>query len=252
MKCLAVIQARMGSSRLPGKVMEEVGGLPIIQYMISRLNQAKHIDHLLVATTTSESDNTLVNYLKNQNIPFIRGPEDDVLSRFCQAAEPYPDHNILRLTADCPLIDANIVDKLIKFFSQESCDYAWIHETYAEGLDAEIFTSDSLKQANTHSKLLSQREHVTQFINKNPDKFKCIPLVNTRDDSQYRIVVDEPQDLEVVRIIASHFKSIQGDSYFDFDQIKQFLDAREDIMKINNHIERNEGLRISIENDRLV
>lgn len=116
MENLAIIQARMGSTSLPGKVMKKVGSLPIIHYMISRLRQSKNIDHLLVATSISKTDDTLVEYLQAQNIPVTRGPENDVLTRFYNSAMVYPECNIVRVTADCPLIDANIVDNLISFF----------------------------------------------------------------------------------------------------------------------------------------
>ena len=249
---LSIIQARMGSSRLPGKVMMKVGHLPLIGYMLKRLSYSEKVDKFIVATTDKTSDDELANYVENLGYEVFRGSEENVLERFTLAAKPYKPEAVLRLTGDCVLADPTIIDNLIALFRKSKADYCWVDSSFAEGLDAEILSYSTLKTVFLKAKLASEHEHITQFIHNNSDNFSRVPLKNKIDESKYRIVVDEPEDLEVVRNIVEHFEAEEFGINYSFREIKDFLNRRPEILALNRHIVRNEGLKISLENDKNV
>ena len=246
---LAIIQARMGSSRLPGKVMMRIGEAPLIGLMLNRLSNCRKIDKIILATSISKDNDLLAEYVLGQGYTVFRGSEEDVLERFYMAARDYEPEAVVRLTGDCALIDAEIVDALIDLYRNSKIDYAWVDSSFAEGLDAEVMSFHALECAHLEANLASEREHLTQFIHKNSNRFICSPLKNTIDESVYRIVVDNPEDLQVVRLIAEFFAKSKADTYFSFSQIKNFLNANPEIFKINSNIVRNEGLIKSLVND---
>ena len=249
---LAIIQARMGSSRLPGKVMKDICGKPLIGHMLERLKHCEKIDKFILATTDGSSDDLLADYVHGQGYDVYRGSEDNVLERFFLAASPYQPDVIVRLTGDCVLIEAKIVDAAIGLYFESSADYVWVDSSFAEGLDAEVFSFAALKEMHSAARLLSELEHVTQYIHNNKNKYKRVPLLNTVDDSEYRIVVDEPEDFYVATKIIEHFYNKSPETYIDFQQIKCFLDANPEIVDINRGIIRNEGLLKSLDNDRKI
>ena len=251
LKNLAVIQVRTDSKRLPGKALLPIDGIPIIGYMLKRLSHSKLIDKVIIATTIESSDNELCSYANSLGIDTFRGPKDDVLQRVYSAAFEYTPLTIIRLTGDCPLIDPYIVDELINLYYHNKADYAWIHESYAEGLDAEVFSFNTLNICNQNAIYLSEREHITQYIHNNKNKFIRIPLINKTDDSKFRIVVDEKMDYKLVSIIADHFAKFSESEPYRFDHIKKFLLQNPHLMKLNSNILRNEGLKISLSNDKL-
>lgn len=244
-KASVIIQARMRSSRLPGKVMMNVLGKPLIGYMIDRLRHSKLVDKIIVATSTDDSNNVLCDYLQCLGVIVFRGSENDVLERFYKTAKKYNLKYIVRLTADCPLIDPNVVDHFIAEFFVHGADYVCGTQRLAEGLDTEVFNFNLLKQAYLKAKKKSEREHLTQYFHNNPKLFKLVKIENQMDDSKYRITVDEPADFEVVKniIVALHDnqKTVPG-----ITAIKQFLDQHPEIQYLNSSIVRNEGLLKSL------
>ena len=250
-KNLAIIQVRTDSSRLPNKALLPISGIPIIGYMLKRLKYSKLINKIIIATTNQSSDDKLCKYISSLDIDIFRGSKEDVLNRFYNAALEYDPLTIIRLTGDCPLIDPYLVDELINFYYKNKSDYSWIHETYAEGLDAEIFSFKTLSICNEKAKYLSEREHITQYIHNNQEKFKRTPLINVNDDKDIRIVVDEESDYELVSIIANHFNKSENRMNYSFDDIKRYLYNNQKLLNINCNIERNEGLKISLSKDRI-
>jgi len=248
---LAVVQARMTSTRLPGKVMKKIIDKPMIYYLLERLKYAKGIDKIVVATTTNRTDDVLAKYVESLGVDVFRGSENDVLDRFYKTALKYNPTHIARVTGDCPLIDPQIVNKLISFYIKEKIDYAGLRPKFAEGLDFSILTFDALKTIWESAEMESEREHVTLYIRNNKKNFKFKKLKKKRDDSDYRITVDEPEDFEVVKSI---FEALyEKNRYpFGFSEIKKFLDNHPEIMNKNKDIIRNEGLLISLRKDKKI
>ncbi len=248
-KTTAIIQARMLSRRCPGKVMREVVGKPLIGHMLDRLRQSKHISDCVVATSVDSSNNPLCDYLEKNNFKVFRGSEDHVLERFYRAAKKFGGETLVRLTADCPLIDPAIVDEYIRTYFEKKVDFIHPHPSFAVGLDAEVFSFNALEEAYNNATLKSEKEHITQYFFNNPDRFNKTHLENSVDDSKYRITVDEEVDFLVVKQI---FEALYTDenTVFGFDKIRQFLDEHEDVFNLNASIIRGEGLLISLEEDK--
>ncbi len=248
---LAIIQARMSSTRLPGKVMKTVSGRPIIGYMFERLSHSKMIDKIILATSVNPAEDELCDYIESEGFDVFRGSEDDVLERFYLAAQKYNADHVVRATGDCPCIDPVVCDRLFRTFFNGKADYAELSPDFAEGADCEVFTFKALEQAYNNTTLKSEREHVTLYINKHPELFKKFLLPNQTDDSKYRFTIDEERDFIVVKAI---FEALYKDksSLFSIDDVKAFLDTHKEIYQLNNHIIRNEGLQISLKNDRTV
>ena len=245
---LAIVQARLSSKRLPNKVLLKVCGKPLIEYLFDRLKKVKKIDKIILATSNSTKDDELIKFSNNLNIETFRGSEKDVLERFYKAAKYFKADKILRITGDCPLISPKIINRLIKYFSTINIDYAYTSERFAEGLDCEIFTYNALKKTYLSAKKQSEREHITQYIKNNPKKFKISSLHNKKDESIYRITVDEKQDFKVVKSIIENFNKKKL-NFYEFDEIKKFLDLNINIKNINKKIMRNQGLYNSLLKD---
>lgn len=235
----------MASERLPGKVMKKVLGKPLIGYLLERLSKSKKIDKIILATSLNSENDALCDYVEKIGYDAFQGSEEDVLNRYYQAAKKYNAKTIIRITGDCPLIDPEICDKLIKEYFKVKIDYARLSFMYAEGVDCEVFDFTALEKANKEAKKQSEREHVTPFMKNNPDIFKILTLENKVDESQYRLAVDESEDFEVVKAI---IKNLSIDkAHFTFKDIKNYLDNHPEIMKINAHVRRNEGYLKSLE-----
>jgi len=248
---LTIVQARMSSSRLPGKVLKEVLGKPLMGYLLERLSASKRINKIMVATTTDKDDDVVYDYVKSLQFDVHRGSNQDVLSRYYFAAAKYKPDSVMRITADCPLVDPGICDQLIDFYIKEKVDYACLSPRFAEGLDSEIFTFKVLEDMHKNAKKRSEREHVSLFLHNNPGMFNKKILDNAVDDSKYRITVDEPEDFEVVKTIIENLYKANS-NFFDFQAIKKFLDKNPEISRKNSHIIRNEGLLKSLQNDSTI
>lgn len=249
-KVIAIIQARLGATRLPGKVLKSLEGKPMLQQIIERISMSKYIDKIIVATTVSPNDDALADFVKNQlKLEFTRGSDDDVLDRFYQASVEFPSDYIVRITADDPLKDAEIIDECIKeLLKNPDLDYCsnTIKPTYPEGLDIEVFKSSALKKAYLEASKQSEREHVTPYIWKNQGKFNIKNIEFEKDLSAWRWTVDKPQDFEFMQVIFEHFK---GNNTFSYKDAIKYIENNLDLLEINSGTIRNEGYIKSIKED---
>jgi len=239
MKVLAIVQARMGSSRFPNKVMESINNVPMIELLLKRLSKSKNIDKIILATSNSKNNNLLVNHILNIGIEVYQGSESDVLNRFYEAAKLYNPEIIVRITGDCPLIDAELVDDLISEFILRKVDYLsnTIKATYPDGLDTEVFSFSSLEYAEKNAKTIFDREHVTPYI-KTTGVFTTFNYVNSQDFSDMRWTVDETEDFEVVKSVFNHFSPRIDFSWHEIIKLRM---KEPKMFEANKHISRNEG-----------
>ena len=209
-KNLAIVQARMTSSRLPGKVLSDICGKPSLQRMLERVNMASSIDKVVVATTVNASDDSIVELCEKLRVDTFRGDEDDVLGRFYGAAEAAEAEIVIRLTADCPMIDPDVIDEVVSVFSINNYDYLsnTIERTYPDGLDVEIMSIDALREAHKKAIAPFLREHVTPYISgKRPDlgagNFRLGQIRFENDFSNIRWTLDTQDDLQRIRSLVS-------------------------------------------------
>jgi len=247
---VAIIQARMGSTRLPGKVMAEIAGKPMLWHVVYRVRQAQQVDEVVVATTDKTVDQAIIDFATAEGILVFRGSEEDVLDRYYQAAKWIDADVVVRITADCPLIDSQIIDRVIAHYLNGNFDYVSnTHPpTYPDGMDVEVFSFNALKKAWKEAGWLSEREHVTPYIWKNPDKFKLFNVENDEDLSGLRWSVDHLEDLEFVRAVYKHL----GRESFGMIEVLNLLKKYPELVNINAGIERNEGYQKSLREDRLI
>lgn len=221
----------------------------MLLHQIDRIRRSNKIEHFIVATSTDQSDDTLVNTLKKANIDYMRGSLENVLNRFYIAAKVYNPDYIVRLTGDCPLIDPIIIDKVIEFHLNGRFDYSSNNKppTFPDGLDVEIFSFNMLKKANRYAKLPSEIEHVTPWMYNN-SKFKIGNLKSNNNNSHLRWTVDELKDFVFVNKI---YKSLyMNNPEFDTQDIVNLLKLNPDLVKINQGIVRNEGFIKSLKKDK--
>ena len=242
LKVVAIVQARMGSIRLPGKVMKPLAGRTLIEVLISRLRKAKTLDEVLVATTTENTDDVLAAHCKSKKIPVFRGSSEDVLKRYVDACRKYSASVVVRVTGDCPLVDPQLVDSLIRSFAKQKVDYlSNTHPpSYPDGLDIEVFTIEALKKAADRASLDPQREHVTPYIYQSGN-FKTANFANQDDFSTERWTVDESNDLKVVDDIFQHF-SPRID--FSWKEVMELRKKKPKIFLRNRHLVRIEGAKL--------
>jgi spore coat polysaccharide biosynthesis protein SpsF len=200
-----ISQARMTSTRLPGKVLKTVLGKSLLEYQIERLKRSSLSDVIVVATTTNATDVPIVTLCKHIGVHCYRGPEDDVLARFHGAAQQYHADVIVRVTADCPLIDPHIVDKVVRHYLNHAQEYDYISNSlirsYPRGMDTEVFSMKALHEAFLEATAQSEREHVTPFIYQHPDRYRVGSVKNSADWSNHRWTVDTADDFELIRRI---------------------------------------------------
>lgn len=242
MKTLCIVQARMGSTRLPGKILMEVDGTPMLQYELGRLALSKRIDKVVVATGDGSENDPVQELCEKIGVDCFRGSEKDVLERYAMCAEKYPEYDaILRITGDCPLIDPYIIDELVEHFEKSGSDYASNVEPhqflFPDGTDCEIFTRDVLMRAQKEATTEYQREHVTVFMEENEDIKKSF-ITQKLDFSHIRLTVDNPEDFEVISYLIR-----EADTECGYMEYISLLTKRPDIMIKNMHIERNEGAK---------
>lgn len=252
---LAIIQARMGSTRLPGKILKEILGQPLLLHLINRLSQARKVDKIVVATTSAEADNPVEKLCREKGHNCFRGSENDVLDRFYQAALASGAGDgdaIVRITGDCPLLDPEVVDGVIGLFVESGADYASNVNppTYPDGLDVEVFAFTALETAWRKASLVSEREHVTPFLRNNPQSFKQANLENNRDLSDLRWTVDEEEDFAFVNSV--YEKLYTEGRVFKTEEVVDLLMTHPELISINNKFKRNEGFLKSLQNDRIV
>lgn len=240
MKVAAIIQARMGSTRLPGKVLKKVLGKTLLEYQIERVKIAKTIDEIIIATTTKESDDPIVQLCQQLSIPYYRGTEEDVLSRYYEAATEFGVDVVVRLTSDCPIIDPNVIDKVVKHYLENKDQYDYVSNTlartYPRGMDTEVMSYEALKVANERAKEPQYREHVTAYIYSNSDIFRLGNVVDEFDNSHHRWTVDTEEDFVLIeKIIQGLYIKNKNFSYVD---VLDLLNKNPSWFFINHHIEQ--------------
>ncbi|MCK4791583.1 MAG: glycosyltransferase family protein [Desulfobacteraceae bacterium] len=237
-KVTAIIQARTGATRLPGKVLEELAGEPMLTRVVNRTRRAKTLDAVVVATTTQPADDVIVGLCQERDWPFFRGSENDILDRYYRAALAFQADVVVRITSDCPLIEPEIIDKIVNEFL--SCypktDYVSnsLVPTFPRGLDVEVMSFDALKRAWHEDDNPIWREHVTPYIYHQPEKFKIRNVANDTDYSYMRWTVDTPEDLTFARKIYEHF---QNDT-FTWRQVLHLLELHPEWLEINRHVQQ--------------
>lgn len=248
MRIIAIIQARMGSSRLPGKVLADIAGKTMLQRIIERIALAQWVDKVVVATTDACEDDILVEYLRSEKTcDVFRGSVDDVLSRFYECAKLYQAEIVIRVTADDPLKDPQIIDKAINLLNMDpKLDYCsnTMEPSYPEGLDIEVMRFQALERAHVEAQLASEREHVTPYIWKHTDLFNTLNFKSDRDLKDWRWTVDTPDDLEFMRRIFEEFRNRPLVPYQD---VIAWLDINPQIRLINSGVNRNEGYLKSLQ-----
>jgi len=243
-KVVAIVQARMGSVRFPGKVMQSLANKTLIEILISRLKKAKRIDQIVVATTTENSDDPLATLLESKKISVVRGDRDDVLGRYVKAAKKTKAGVVVRITGDCPLVDGELVDALVADYQKGGADYVSNINppSFPDGLDIEVFSYEALIKANARVKKKNQREHVTPFLRSN-DLFLRRNVSHSKDLSLCRWTVDEITDLALMRKIFEYFAPEKNFSWKDVLKLKK---KRPAIFDTNKGISRNEGAALQM------
>ena len=249
-KTVAIIQARMASTRLPGKVLQDIAGKPMLQRVADRVRRAKLLDQVVVATSENPSDDLIENFCKANGVDCFRGSEEDVLDRYFQAALRFQADVIVRVTADCPLIDPEIIEKVVVTFRNGAFDYVsnFLHRSFPDGLDTEVFSHLTLTRAWREARWKSEREHVTSYIYRHPELFQLGNVTSPNNDSDLRWTVDRPQDLEFVRAIYQMLR----ERPFGMDDVLALLRQDPQLQELNSGIFANEGYFKSLAEDQLL
>jgi spore coat polysaccharide biosynthesis protein SpsF len=236
-KIVAIVQARMGSTRLPGKVLLDLGGETVLARVITRLRRAELVEEVVVATTTSQADEAILEECKRIGVSSFRGSEDDVLDRYYQAATAFGAGAVVRITSDCPLIEPELVDKTIKAFVNRHGDYASnvFPRTYPRGLDTEVFTMPALQRAWKEATQPYQREHVTPYLYEHPEWFRLITVSGTQDYSHYRWTLDTAEDLSLLREIYSRCDNRDD---FHWRKVLSLMEQEPDLAAINGSVKQ--------------
>lgn len=231
MKTVAVIQARVGSTRLPGKVLKDLCGDTVLARVVNRICRATLLDEVIVATSVEASDDAIVKECRRISVPVFRGSEHDVLDRYYQASRDARAEIVVRITSDCPLIDPEVSDKTIGAFLDVRPDYCSnaLKRTYPRGLDTEVMSFSVLECAWREANKRHQREHVTPFIYEHPERFKLLSVAGEQDYSRYRWTLDVPEDLEFLRAIYSR----QDGTYLSWEDVLHILDREPALASIN-------------------
>ena len=239
MKIVAKVQARMGSTRFPGKVVRLITERPMIELLLNRLSKSTEVDKIIVATSVDKSNNQLQDIVESFGYECTRGSEKDVLNRFYESARSLNADVVVRITADCPLVDPELVDQCVKGFKQSNVDYFSNTDpvTFPDGLDIEVMSFSSIERANMEADSDFDREHVTPYIRKS-NSFTKNSMTYSEDLSKERWTVDEPEDLIVVNNIYNHFFP---DIFFDWKQVLELRNSHPDLFLANQFIKNNEG-----------
>ena len=247
-----IIQARIGSTRLKGKVLKKHRGLTPLKIMTERLKHCKKIKDVIICTTRLLEDNRIVKFCKKENIRFYRGSKNDVLSRYYETAKKFRSEVIVRVTSDCPFVDYRIINNMLSTFLNSKMDYYAntypLPTTYPDGMDIEIFTFNSLKLANKYSTKKSEKEHVTVYI-RSQKKFKTLRTDLTKDKSNYRLTVDYLKDYNLFKNLVDKFKN--KIFFINMNEIITFLDKNPRLTKYQNNILKNEKFINDLKRDKI-
>ena len=242
-----IIQARMGSSRLPGKIMKKINGdTPMLKFQLDQLQFSKNIDQIIIATTTLEPDNLIVDFCKKNNLECFRGESKDVLDRYYKCAKKFKLSIIVRIPSDNPLIDPTIVDHVISRFIDSDYDYMSTEVKKSPlGFAVEVFTFKSIKKAWEEAKLPSEHEHVTPYFYNNPDKFKIESVSQEKDLSHIRCTVDTEYDFKLIEKIILKIETRP----IHLDHILDLFSKDTNLLEINKHV-KHDGYARSLKEDQ--
>lgn len=241
MRTVIIVQARMTSTRLPGKVLKMVLNKPLLEYQIERLRRVKLADDIIIATTTNDTDQPIVVLCSRLGIPVWRGSEHDVLARYYEGASAYGADVVVRITSDCPLIDPLVINRVIEsFLINQPVDYVSnvLVRTYPRGMDTEVFSFQVLEEAFYEAKEPADREHVTPFIYRNSDRYRLRDVCYETDQSRHRWTVDTPEDFQLIRRIIEELYPINPN--FTLKDVCDLLDQHPDWTLINSHIKQKQ------------
>lgn len=250
MRVVAIIQARMGSTRLPGKVLLPLGDKPAIIHVAERAAMIDSVDDVVVATGEGADNDPLVELCADRGIPVFRGSETDVLDRYYRAAEAFEADVIIRVTGDCPLLDPRESSRVVQGFRTGGGDYAanTIQPTLPDGLDTEVFRRDALVSAWRNAQLPSEREHATLYIYRHPERYRLHSITHVEDLSHHRWTLDEPDDYAFLKAVFAGLS--RRHQFGHLSEVLALLAENPKLPAINRHIARNEGLARSIQNER--
>ena len=246
---LAILQARTGSTRLPGKVLSPILGRAMLALQVERVLRAEKIDELVLATTIDPADDPIERLAGELGVGCFRGSVEDVLDRFYQAALSSSPEHLVRLTGDCPLLDPVVIDSTVARHLQTGADYTsnTLNPTYPDGLDVEVFRFEALAGAWRDARKTSEREHVTPFLYNHPERFQIESVQQDRNLSEMRWTVDEPEDLVFVRAVYEELYPVNP--AFSTADILSLLQRRRELAVRNAHIARNEGYTRSLQTE---
>jgi spore coat polysaccharide biosynthesis protein SpsF len=240
MNTVMIVQARMTSTRLPGKVLKSVLGKPLLEYQIERLKRVRSIDELVIATTINAADDPIIALCHQLGVHSYRGSENDVLSRFYGASQEYAADLVVRITSDCPLIDPQVIEQVVNFYKVHQADYDYVsnslRRTYPRGMDTEVFSMLALSQAFVEATTTSEREHVTPFIYCQPERYRLGYVYYYKDYSYHRWTVDTPEDFELIQRIVEALYPQQPQ--FTLEACLHLLNQNPDWVQLNSHIEQ--------------
>jgi len=248
----AIVQARMGSSRLPGKTLADIGGRPMLGRLVDRARLIPGVEQVVIATTDRPADAAILGFAEAEGLPASAGSEQDVLDRIYRAASRFGVSVIVRVTPDCPMLDPEVSGRVLAEFRRLDgrVDYVSnVHPpTFPDGLDTEVFSREALEIAWREARLASDREHVTPYIWRQPDRFRLANLATASDLSALRWTVDTAADLEFARAVYAALKGTGG--VFGMDQVLQLLESRPELRLLNAGQRRNEGFERSLATGR--
>ncbi len=252
MRVIAITQARTGSTRFPGKVLEKVNGVSLLELHLQRIRKSRKVNELILATTNKPEDDILGEIGRRVKVEVFRGSENDVLDRFYQAAVNKGADYIVRLTSDCPLIDGELIDKIVEYTINAELDYCsnTLDPTYPDGQDVEVIRFSALERAWKEAKLDSEREHVTPYVWKNSTYkgktlFSSANFDEGRSFGHQRMTVDEVKDLELIKSLIADLGTEK--TWLEY---AEYLEGNSSIKKINETIKRNEGYSKSVDKEK--
>ena len=232
-----IVQARMNSSRLPGKILKRVLGKTLLEYQLERLNRVVNVDKIIVATTDQSIDDSIVELCDRLSTSTYRGSESDVLHRYAEAAQTYGSATVVRITSDCPLIDPALIDRTIDFYKESAFDYVSTdNDVYPRGMNVEIFSKAMLDTANDKALQSADREHVTPYFYQHPERFSIGTYNEAIQASQYRLTVDALEDFQLIQVLLENI--YPKNNTFSLDDILTYLQDNPQLTDINKHIQQ--------------
>jgi len=246
MKVVVIDQARMNSTRLPGKIMKTVMGKSLLEYQLERLGRVRSADEVVVATTVNEADHPIAELCEQLRVSFFRGSEEDVLSRYYHAARLYEADVVVRVTSDCPLIDPAVVDHIISTHLTNPDLYDFVSNTlvrtYPRGMDVEVFPFRVLQEACLESVIQGEREEVSPFIHQRPERYRLLNITYASDQSHNRWTVDTPADFDLISRIIEELYPVN--SSFSLEDILQLVSLMPELPMINSQVKHKETWKI--------